>query len=199
MSTISIRNSMIGGGVTRQNNRSISVDNIINASEAIAAGKAGTAGAAGVMTLGSSHGFTDASVVSVWWAAGFRYGCAVSAYDGTTITVNGATGTGDTLPTSGSVIIAAGVEIDLAFSGSALAALSMGADIDCLVSLEDSGGSELAKSTDANEAYQWDSGNGEANPVTGDSIIKAIVYSKEAKAGTATILVGYDNAQEGSG
>lgn len=194
MSTISIRNSMIGGGTTANNTRSITIDNVIQASETIAAGKAGTAGAAGVMTLGSSHGFTDADTVSVYWSTGFRYGCAVSSYDGTTITVNGATGAGDSLPTSGAVVCAKAVEVDIAFSGSALAALSAGADIACGITLEDAGGVELAKNIAVNGAYQWDSGNGEANPVTGDSIVKANVYNKSATAGTVTILVGYDNA-----
>jgi hypothetical protein len=146
------------------------------------------------MTLGSSHGITDADTVSVYWSGGFRYGCAVSSYDGTTVTVNGATGSGDSLPTSGSVVVAKAVEVDVAFSGTAMAALSVGADILCGITLEDAGGVELAKNLTANGAYQWDSGNGDANPVTGDSIIKANIYNKSATAGTVTILVGYDNA-----
>lgn len=191
--TLSIRNSMIGGGVTANDTRSITADNVIQASESIAAGKAGTAGLAGVMTMGS-HDFTDSDIVSVYWSTGFRYGCAVSSYDGTTITVNGATGAGDTLPTAGSVVVAKAVEIDLAFSGSASVAISIGADIICGATLEDAGGVELAKNIAANGAYQWDSGNGESNPVTGDAIIKSNIYNKSTTAGTAVLLVGYNNA-----
>lgn len=190
MSTISIRNSMIGGGVTVNNSRSITVDNIINASEAIAAGKAGTAGAAGVMTS-ATHGFTT-EVLSVYWATGYRYGCAISVYDTNTVTLTG--GSGDTLPTSGAIVLAAAVEIDLAFTGANATAISLGADILCGITLEDAEGVELATNITANGAYQWDSGNGETNPVTGDLITKANVYNKAVTAGTATVLVGYNNA-----
>ena len=188
--TISIRNSMIGGGVTANSNRSITVDNIINASEAVAAGKAGTAGEAGVMTS-ASHGFTS-ETISVYWATGYRYGCTIDSYDTNTVTLSG--GTGDALPTSDAVVLAAPVEIDLAFTGANMTALSMGADILCGINLEDAGGVELAKNIAANGAYQYDSGCGESNPVTGDEIIKANVWNKSTTAGTAVVMVGYDNA-----
>lgn len=191
MATISIRNSIIAAGETVQDNKTITVDNIISASETIVAGDAGTAGADGVMTLASGHGITDANTVAVIWATGYRYGCTVSSYGSTSVTLTG--GAGDTLPTSGAVVVSVQQEIDLAFSGTQLAALSIGADIGLIVTLEDSGGVELAKQITANEAYQWNSSNGESNPVTGDDIILAHVYAQSTTAGTAKIIVGYDN------
>lgn len=191
MSTISVRNSIIAAGETFQDNKSLEVDNIINASESIVAGDAGTAGAAGVMTLASGHGITDADTVAVIWAAGYRYGCTVSSYDSTSVTLTG--GAGDTLPTSGAVVVAVQQEIDLAFSGTELKALSISSDCDVIATLEDAGGVELVKSISADSAYQWNYQNGEANPVTGDDIVKAHIYAKTANSGTAKILVGYDN------
>lgn len=194
MPTISIRNSMIGFGITLQDNASIVADGGTPNQETVPAGKAGTAGAAGVMTLGSSHGFTDADTVSVWWATGFRYGCAISSYDGTTVTVNGATGTGDSLPTSGAVILSKKVNMDTVFTGSNLAALGLGADVNCLMALEDAGGVEFAATITAGRSFHWDSGNNYANPVTGDSIVKCSVYNKQATAGTATVMTIFNNA-----
>ena len=191
MSTVSIRNSIAMAGTTAQDNKTLEVDNVVNASESIVAGDAGTAGAAGVMTLASGHGITDNNTVAVIWASGYRYGCTVSSYDSTSVTLTG--GAGDTLPTSGAVVVAVQQEIDLAFAGAQLKALSMGGDIDLIIALEDAGGVELVKQISANEAYQWNSENGEANPVTGDDIIKATAYAQSTTAGTATILVAYDN------
>ncbi len=191
--TITVRNSMIGGGVTVQDNRSITADNVIVASETLPVGQAGTAGADGVMTLGT-HAFTDASVVAVTWATGCRYGCACSAYDATTLTVNGATGAGDALPTSGAVVVGLQTEIDLAFVATNMVALSVGCDQTAKVTLNDAGGIELAVDVAANGAYAWDSGNGVTNPITGDSIITAECYPKSVTAGTIQILVAYDNA-----
>lgn len=191
MSTISIRNSIIAAGDTVQDNKTLEVDNVINASESIVAGDSGTAGADGVMTLASGHGITDADTVAVIWATGYRYGCTVSSYGSTSVTLTG--GAGDALPTSGAVVVSVQQEIDLAFSGTQLQALSIGADIGIIATLEDAGGVELAKQIEANEAYQWNSENGESNPVTGDDIVKAHVYAQSTTAGTAKIIVGYNN------
>lgn len=191
MSTISIRNSILGGGLVLEDNKSLDVDNIITATESIQAGVAGTAGSAGAMTLAEGHGITDSDIVAVTWATGKRYGCTVSNSGATSITVS--SGTGDTLPTSGAVVISKKTEIDLAFSGTNLSALSMGADIATMITLEDAGGVELYKAISANEAYQWNANNGETNPVTGDSIIRANVYNQGTSAGTAKILAAYNN------
>jgi len=190
MSTITIANSIVGGGTTANDNRSITVDNIISASESVAAGKAGTAAEAGVMTS-ASHGFTT-ETIAVYWATGYRYGCTIDSYDTNTVTLSG--GTGDALPTSGAVVLSAPVEIDVAFSGTAMTVLSLSADILCGINIEDAGGVELAKNIVANGAYQYDSGCGESNPVTGDDIVKANVWNKSVTAGTAKVLVGYNNA-----
>lgn len=191
MSQISIRNAMSLAGTTAQDNKTIEVDNEAKFSESIVAGDAGTAGAAGVMTLASGHGITDADTVAVIWADGYRYGCTVSSYDSTSVTLTG--GAGDTLPTSGAVVVSVEQEIDLAFAGAQLQALSMGGDIALIIVLEDAEGVELVKQVDANAAYQWNAENGEANPVDGDSIIAAHVYAQSTTAGTATILAAYNN------
>ncbi|MFA6451717.1 MAG: hypothetical protein WCX65_19755, partial [bacterium] len=185
------RNSFIGGGIQAINNRDITVDNLINATESIPVGIAATAGAAGVMTMPTGHGFTDGQVVCVSGTFGAYYNGTVSESGANLITVSG--GAGDALPVSGAVVVSLQVEIDLGVLGTNVAALSMGADIALLTTLEAAASVCLAKSTIANGAYQWDSGNGETNPITGDAIVKAHCYNLGIVAGTATIMVGYNN------
>jgi hypothetical protein len=141
--------------------------------------------------LSSGHGITDANTVAVIWALGYRYGCTVDSYGDTSVTLSG--GAGDTLPTSGAVVVSIQQEIDLAFAGAQLQALSMGGDIALIIALEDAGGVELVKAIDANAAYQWNSENGETNPVDADDIIKATAYAQSTTAGTATVLAAYNN------
>lgn len=189
--TISVVASITGGGQVLQSSRNVSVDNVIVAAEAIAAGKTGTAGAAGVMTLGTGHGLTTANVVSVTWAVGRRYDCSITAYDSTTITLG--TGAGDSLPTAGAVVVSSKTEIDLAFNGAELQAISIGGDQPFIVALEDVSTVKLEVDTVANSTYQWDSGNGVTNPLAAAAPIKANAYAKAAVAGTLKILVGYLN------
>lgn len=189
--TFSIRNSFIGGGITAINNREITVDNLINATEAIPVGVAATAGSAGVMAMPTGHGFTDGQVVCVSGTFGAYYNGIVSSAGANAITV--ASGAGDALPTSGAVVVSLQVEIDLGVLGTNVGALSIGGDIALCITLEAAAAVSLAKSTAANGAYQWDSGNGETNPITGDAIVKAHCYNRGIVAGTATIMVGYDN------
>jgi hypothetical protein len=191
MQTFSIRKSLIGGGLNSIDNREVTADNLINASESIPVGVAATAGSAGVMTMPTGHGFTDNQVVCVSGSFGAYYNGVVSSAGANAITVSG--GAGDALPTSGAVVVSLQVEIDLAFSGTQLAVLSMGGDIPLQMTLEVAASVQLARGTVTNGAYQWDSGNGEANPITGDAIVKAHVYNKGIIAGTATIMVGYNN------
>ena len=196
MLTIGIQNSMVVSGIVINDVRSVAADNMINATEDIPVGIAGTAGAAGAMTVAAGHGYTTGTeVVCVSWldagAVKYRYGCTITVSPETVITCAG--GTGDTLPTSGAVVICKKTEINLAFLGTDLKALSIGADIALVATVEDAGGVELAVSTSAKGAYSWDSGNGAPNPVTGDSIILANVYNRGITAGTVGIIAAYDN------
>lgn len=191
-----VRTEVAAGGKTYVGERSPSSDGLLSfPAVAVAAGKAGTAGLAGLMTLGSSHGITDAMKVSVKWASGFRYGCAVSSYDGTTITVNGATGTGDTLPTSGAVVVSPALEIDAIFDGDAAVMLMANTSVDCMVCFdEDAYSTKLAAPvTGGSLGYLWDDGSSVTNPLASSAIAAVHVYNKTATAGTADVVIAYDN------
>ena len=189
--SFSIRNSFIGGGVKVDHVRTIPADNLIYATEDIPAGVAGTAGNAGVMTLAEGHGFVDNDVVCVSGTFGSYYNGVVSSAGATSITVS--SGAGDSLPTAGAVVICKKTELDIVFSGSDAVVIFLGGPVALTSTLEDAGGVELVRETSAGGAYQWDLDNGDANPVTGDSIIKAHVYNRGTVASTVSIMVGYNN------
>jgi hypothetical protein len=186
-----IKKSIGGGGITVTDNRDVTADNIIIGSEPIPAGVAGTGAAASAITMPTGHGFTDGQVVCVSGTFGAYYNGTISLSGQNTITVTG--GAGDTLPTSGAVVVSLQVEIDMGFLGTNMAVISVGGDIALETTLETSGAVQLVKATAANASYQWDSGSGDVNPITGDAIVKAHVYNRGVAAGTITILVGYDN------
>ena len=194
MGQISINNGMTGAGVVSQDIRNITVDNILNISESIAAGQSGTINGSYVVTLASGHGILDTDTVGVYWDGGYRYGVDVTAVDTTTITLDNTTGDGTALPVTGTVYISIVTELDLAFSGNAMAAFSLGGNIGLFFTIEDGASVHAARETAASASYQWDSGNAETNPVAGDSVTKINVYNQSTTAGTITGLIGYDNA-----
>ena len=189
--TFYIKNSFSISGMTAASARTIIADNLINATEEIPAGISGTAGLAGEMTLPTGHGITNSDIVSVCWATGYAYDCTVS--DSATNSCIVTLVEGDALPTSGAVVISKKKEIDVAVSGTTVVALYMGADVAVGTSLKTVSTIALQKNIIANGAYTWDSGCGEANPITGDAIVKAVVYNKGTTVGEAQIIVGYDN------
>lgn len=71
-----------------------------------------TDGDTGVITS-SSHGYTDAGTISVFWSGGCRYGMTVSNYDADTVTLDG--GSGNDFPVEGATVTiyqGAGLEPD---------------------------------------------------------------------------------------
>lgn len=190
--TISIRNLTQVAGKNLTDTRAVTADNLIDSTETVPAGVAGVAGLAGAMTsLPTGHGLTDADIVCVTWAAGYRYNCTLSSTGANATTV--AAGAGDTLPTSGAVVISKQAELDVGVLGTNLAYLFLGCDVAAVITLESTGAVEIAVSVAAGGAYQWDSGTGIANPVTGDAIVKSHYYAKTATAGTAQLFMAYDN------
>ena len=191
METFYIRGQLIGAGITVNDNRDINVDNSINGSDTIPAGATGVAGAEGSIDLLAGHGITAGDFVCVSGVFGENYNAEVLTAGATGISV--VAGDGDALPASGSVIVSKQSEIDLGVLGTNAALLSISGDVPLLTTLETSDSVALAKTTIAGGAYRWDSGCGEANPVTGDSIVKAHVYNLGTVAGAVRIMVGYDN------
>ena len=189
--TIVIKNLTQVNGKNLADNRTITTDDIGDYTEPLVAGKSGTIDGSAVVTLAEGHGYTDASILACSWSTGRRYNCTVTAYDSTSVTL--ATGAGDTLPTSGTVTLAAKVEIACPVNGTKLDYLFIGSDVNAVITLEDAEGVELAIDVGAGAAYSWSSDLGTTNPVTGDTITDAHCFNKGLVVGNIQILYGFDN------
>lgn len=199
MNEMLVQINVAAGGKTFNGTRALTSNWQLNAPAiSLAAGKAGTAGADGVMTLASGHGITDADVVSVAWTASgvakFRYGCTVSAYTSTTITLTG--GTGDTLPTSGDVVVGVRAEQDVAFDGDGVVLIAVNSTKDIAVDFNTGSASALLLSITGGAGvlgYEWDEGCGVTNPLASASIAKVYLYNKIAAEASVDLCISYDN------
>lgn len=141
----------------------------------------------GVLTLGSGHGLTDSDTVGVYWDGGVRYGMTITAYDTTTITVDG--GAGDNLPVLTTVVYA-GKEttIDTDFTANDLEYLLVHATARASVEFKsEADASHLEIDVAADQAWDWMSDLGVANPMAGDTVGKIVASSGSTTAATVTI------------
>jgi hypothetical protein len=91
-----------GGGVSINQVVSREADHPNPYTKTLIIGQAGTlstrtSDTVGVFTLSSGHGITDAMTVDVYWSGAYRYGCTVTAYDATTVTIGVGAKTGGTV------------------------------------------------------------------------------------------------------
>ncbi|MBN2024083.1 MAG: hypothetical protein JW809_14970 [Pirellulales bacterium] len=167
-------------------------DGLIFHDPTLAPGKAGTLTTrtdanTGVATLGAGHGITDADKVDVYWAGGLRHGMDVTAYDGTTITVDG--GAGDDLPAQGAALVV-GVrqEIDVDFDGDDVQFLSAHCPERAHVDFQTGASVSVhAQELPAEEAWTWAADQGVANPLGGDPVGKVLASCGSTAGGKLTI------------
>ena len=194
MAQIYIKNQISGAGITIDDQRTITADNVLNAGETslIPAGIAGTAGSAGVMTVATGHGLQNSDVVAVSGAFGVYYNATISQAGTNVVTVSG--GAGDALPTSGAVVISKKTPIDFSVTGANLQLISIGADTSIIATLEDADSVNLVVTAQSGGAYTRDAGNGATNPLAGDSVTVCNVYNASMIAGLVKIIIAYNNS-----
>lgn len=111
MATVQYSVCLSGSGVSINQMVSRTADHPNPYSATLPLAKAGnlttrTSDTVGVLTLLAGHGITDAMLVDLYWTGGKRYGCTVTAYDATTVTLGaGAKTGGDVLPADESAIV----------------------------------------------------------------------------------------------
>lgn len=186
------------GGISIASTASRTAETQLSHEVSLAAAKSGTLTTrtdndTGVITLGSGHGITDADIVDVYWSAGVQYGCTVTSYDSTTITVD--LGSGDNLPTQDSAVtVGVQVTIDTDFDGDNLEAVLMHCDQKAHLDFQDSGDATLGEfDLTANEAFTWLSGTGTANPLTGNPVDDVKVSNGGTTAATLKIIALIDS------
>ena len=148
----------------------------------------------GVATVAEGHGITDADTVNVFWADGCRYGMTVSAYTGTTVTMDG--GSGDNFPTQDTVIVvAAQVTINTDFDGDDVQMIAAWSSLRAHIDFQnDTPASLCAVELTATEAWSWVYGQGFTNPLTGDPVDTILASAGTAAETTLKIGVLYDSA-----
>jgi len=191
--TISVSGSIGGINVGGRIDRTGDVVQGANPQTPLPAAKSGTlstrtSDTAGILTLGSGHGLTTANVVAVFWSGGKRYGCTITAYDSTTITIG--SGAGNVLPLQ-TTVMTVGDQVtvpSLAFDGDDLVMFLLSCDQRACVDFLDVGGASVGcKEVAAGEIYQWAVDQGATLPITGNAVAAVKAYPGGTTTATLTI------------
>ena len=179
-------------GMLIDSSRSVSASGNASQRVDLPAGQEGTI-ADGTVTLSEGHGIETADVVDVYWGTdSLRTDCTVGTVDGNDVPLTG--GSGDALPTSGTVIVAPQVAIDLDFVGNLVELLAMTCASRCRLDLRDSiSASLLDKNLPAGGAYVWDSGSADANPLAGVTVAEAVASNGATTAAELIVAILYDS------
>ena len=193
---ISKTNSL--GGKNFPQSKTISGDSAAVAERSVQAAQDGTlttrtSDSVGTITMAStSHTITTGARVDLYWSGGMRRGVTVGTVSGTSVPIT--VGAGDNLPnnlTDLTVSIPKNVTVEVL--GTNLKGLLFYTAKRGQVVLEDSGGTEhFQKQLEAEGSWDWFDGNGETNPITGDTISDVYLSHGETTAQTMRIGMLYN-------
>lgn len=200
MPTAQITSTLTIGGVTKSATISRTADAMVQHEITLTAGDAGTLTTrtdndTGVITLGA-HTITDADTVDVYWDGGVRYGMTVTAYDGTTITVD--SGAGDNLPTEDdAVVVGVRQTVNSDFDGDNAQLVALVSTYRAHAAFIDSGSATLkaVELPTSDEPWYWAADNGHTNPLTGNAVDTIEVSSGSTSGGTLYIWALYDSTE----
>lgn len=192
--TINVAGISVSAVIQRTGEGSIGQDPVT-----LPAGQAGTLSTrtdndTGVVTVAEGHGITDADTVDVYFDDGVRYGMSVTAYDSTTITVDG--GAGDNLPAEDdTVIVGVRTEVNMDVDGDDIQMIVAVCDQRAHLVFQDSGPLTLAavEIPTANEPWEWAADTAIANPLTGNAVDAVQVSNGSTTEATLRIALIYDS------
>jgi len=195
----SIQKTMNLGGITFNQSSAPTGDGMIVHSVSIAPADAGnlttrTDDDTGIVTVDDSgHSFVELDRVDVYWSGGCRRGMDVGTVSGSTVAIDG--GSGDNLPVEDTeVTIMEPIAFDVSLLGTnAVAILLATAKLGQFTFCASDDTEHFQKELGEGDSYEWHSGNGTTNPITGDQI--DIVYVSHGDTAAVTMKVGvlYDN------
>lgn len=196
---MSVKNNIGLGGKQFSESSSITGDGAIVHDVSVGSAEAGslttrTDADTGVVTDDdSSHSITDADLVDLYWDGGSRRGMTVTIVSGADISIDG--GLGDDLPVQDTAVaIVIPTELDLAVLGTNVVGIALYTESRGQFVFHDVGGEELFKRLGDGVVWSWHENNGEVNPITGDTIIKALVSHDDVLAAkNMKVGVVYDN------
>lgn len=199
-----IQQTVAVGGLSIQSTVNREAEGQIGQSVALPAAKSGTLSTRtndtdGTLTLEADHGITDSEVINIFWmdAEGVyhcAYGATVGTVDGNDVPFTGASG--DVLPTKDDAITASlVVEIDIDFDGDLAEMIAAGCNKLSHIAFRDVTPTVLKPVLLlAAEGWNWASGQGITNPLTGNPVNDVLASNGEATA-EATLQIGvlYDS------
>jgi hypothetical protein len=152
-----------------------------------------TSDTAGTLTMDDSgHGIETGDRLDIYWTGGVAYGATVGVVSGASVPFTLAEG--DVLPSALTDVTAfVPVELDIGVLGTNVVAIILHTTIHGMFVFDDAGGIELAKELGDGVTWSWREDNGEANPITGDTITKVYVSHDGDAAATMKVGILYDN------
>jgi len=202
MLTATIASTFSVGGIAFTSQASRSAAGQIGHNITLPAGVAGAISAAGVDGLATGHGIAGSDVVDVHWtdpADGThkcRRGLTVDTANANDIEFDETpTGEGDALPAEDTaVIVGLQVEVNTDFDGDDMEIVAVRSSQRAVIDFRDAAASLSAVKLPAAEAWSWVSGQGVANPLTGDPVDKAVASNGSTTAATLNLGILYASA-----
>lgn len=196
--TASINSSVVIGGKTVAENRTLTGEGSIVRDPSVPAAKVGqlttrTDNDTGVVTMASGHGFATSDKIDLYWDGGKRLGMDATVATNA-VTLDG--GTGDNLPTNLTAVTAMKPveEVMPTLACDGIKCLSIGSPKRSHIVIADGSGDLLDKflpNSDGGE-FTWHSANGETNPMAGDTMTKVKLSHGETSAVIMPILILFD-------
>lgn len=193
MQTGQIVSNVVVGGIQFSSTVARSAEGQISHVVVLAAGKAGAISATGVDGLTTGHGIVGTNVVDVHWthpADGVTHKCrrgllVDSASANAIVFDETPAGDGDALPAEDTaVIVSVQVVIDTTWDGDLVELVAAKNTVRAVADFRSAAASLMALKQVAGEAWSWASGQGGANPLTGDPTTKIVLSNGAVTAGT---------------
>lgn len=150
----------------------------------------------GVITLSDTGDIANTDRVDVYWADGTRLGCTAASLSADVSVDVSADGVGDALPTGGTVVqFSEPTEMTITLTGDDLQSILFYAQTRGGIAVVDDGDVEAFQQNLATGGtYLWWNGNGDVNPVAGDTIAKVFVSHNGTAAASIRVGFSYNNS-----
>lgn len=207
MASADIRNAITVDGSSYTKTQTIPADGIVRKEKAgasvLAAAKVGqlttrTDNDTGTLTMNPGHGIGTGNRLDVYWTEGgvkgARRGMTVGTVSGDSVPIDG--GAGDNLPTNLTAVTAqVPASENFAVVGNDVQFIFAKASRRGIIVFADGSNVELAalateiQGDSSNNGYQWYTGSGITNPLSGDTVVK-VFFSNGDSTGTNEMIVG---------
>jgi len=188
------------GNITFNQASSPSADGMIVHDVSVAIGEVGslstrTDADTGVITIeDSGHSFEVDDRVDLYWSGGSRRGMNVTVVAGALVTIDA--GSGDDLPSALSdVTLIVPTLLDVSVLGTLVEAILLSTTQRGQIVFVGSGATEhYQKELGLAKSWEWEDGNGDLNPITGDQIEGVYVSHDGIIAATMKVGILHNNA-----